>query len=54
MEVDEEDYRRGVKQVKFSVIGRMSLQHGDLMPTTIEVKTKLTDALRISISKSYR
>lgn len=42
-EVDNAEYQRGVYQLKFSVIGRLTLQHGDLFPTTIESKGKLAE-----------
>lgn len=47
VEVDEEDYKRGVEHPKFSVIGRMTMQRGIPIPTTMEVKNKLSGALKI-------
>lgn len=29
VEVDKEDYQRGIEKLKYSVIGRLSLQRGD-------------------------
>lgn len=48
VEVYDYDYRRGVVQLKYSVIRRIFLQHRDSMPTTMEVKTKLIESLKIS------
>lgn len=47
VEVDEKDYQRGVEELNFSVMGRLPLHRGDLIPTTIELKNKLVHCLKI-------
>lgn len=41
MELDVEDYKKGVDKLRFSVIGRNYLQKGKEAPTIVELKTKL-------------
>lgn len=40
MELDVKDYRGVVRELQFSVVGRLSLQHGEMVPTNIVVKEK--------------
>lgn len=47
VEVDADEYQRGVQQPKLSVIGKLSLHRGDPIPTTMEVKSKLAEGLKI-------
>lgn len=41
MELDVEEYKKGVEELMFSVIGRNYLQKGKAAPTTIELRAKL-------------
>lgn len=47
VEVDEDSYHRGVEQLKFNVVGRLSVQRRDAIPTTLELKQKLVEGLDI-------
>lgn len=38
VEIDEEEYRSGVEDLKYSVIGKLSISRGDEAPTTMEIK----------------
>lgn len=51
VEVDAEEYKRGVENLKFSVIGRLSVHRDDSLPTTMEVKEKLVEGLKIEDMK---
>lgn len=41
MQLDIEDYRKGVEELKFSVIARLSMQRVQDVPTNKELKEKL-------------
>lgn len=43
MGVDDEEYQKGIYHLKSGVIGRLSLQWGDFIRTTTEVKKKLAE-----------
>lgn len=43
VDVDDEDYRSRVEGLKYSVIGRLSLQRGQPISKTMELKTKLAE-----------
>lgn len=47
VELDMEDYKRGVEHLKYSVLGKLSLQRGEPVPTTMEVKEKLLKGLQV-------
>lgn len=51
VEVDGDDYHIGVYHLKFSVIRGLSLHYGDLYPTTMKLKNKLEDGLKIKEMK---
>lgn len=53
VEVYDDDYHRGVEELKFIIIGKLALQRGDPMPTTIEVRRKLADFGRLKNLKSF-
>lgn len=38
VEVDEVEYRRGVEELKYSVVGRLALPRSSPLPNTMEVK----------------
>lgn len=48
VEIDEEEYRRGVEDLKFSVIGKLSMSRGVDAPTTMEIKEKLMSFWKIA------
>lgn len=48
VEVDDIDYCKGVEELQFSVVGRLSLQRGLNIPTAMEVKSKLAEVWKIS------
>lgn len=48
VEVDEDDYRKGVMELQFSVVGRLFIQKGEIAPTMLELKTKLQNAWGIN------
>lgn len=41
VELDVDDYRRGARELQFSVFGRLSLQRGEMIQTNIVMKEKL-------------
>lgn len=41
VEIDEEDYQKGVNEIQYSVVGQLRLQKGELLPTTLELRSKL-------------
>lgn len=41
VEVDGDNYRKGVAELKFSVVGRLFIQKGEIPPTILELKSKL-------------
>lgn len=43
IEIDEEEYHRGVDELKYSVIGKLTLSHGEEAPTTKEIRRKLSE-----------
>lgn len=45
--VDEDDYCKGVEELKLIVVGRLSLQQGHSSATTIEVKNQLSEFWKI-------
>lgn len=45
VELDDEDYKRGIDHLRFSVLGRLSLHRGDSIATIIEVRSKLMESL---------
>lgn len=48
IEVHDEEYNRGVKDLKFSVIGQLALQQGDPITTTMEMRRKLSEFRKIN------
>lgn len=51
VEINEDDYKRGLENLKFNILGRLSLLQGDSVPTTMEVKSKLVEGLQIDNMK---
>lgn len=49
VEVDKEQYQKGINEPNYSVVGRLSLQKGDLIPTTMELRCKLEALWKISM-----
>lgn len=47
-EGDEEDYQRGVEQLKYNVIEKPLLHRDDSILTTMQVKEKNLDGLKIN------
>lgn len=43
VEVDDEEYQRKVEELKFNIIDKLTLQRGDLIPTMMEIRRKLSD-----------
>lgn len=48
MDLDEEEYKKGVKSLKFSVVSKIFLRKGYSLPITMELKTKLGDSYGLS------
>lgn len=46
--MDDDDYHRGVEDLKFSGIWRLTLQRSVLIPTIMELRRKLSDFLLIN------
>lgn len=51
IELDVEDYERGIQDLKFSVIAKLTIQKGEEAPTTLQLKEKLVQALEVSAFK---
>lgn len=47
VQLDAEEFKRGVEHLKYSVLGKLSLQRGDVVPTTMEIKAKLVARLQV-------
>lgn len=47
LEVEDVDYQRGEENLRFSGVGRLSLQKGQALPP-MEVKNKLSDYWKIT------
>lgn len=47
VKIKEEDYQQGVKELIFCVVGKLSLQKGDLVLITLELKRKLVEIWNI-------
>lgn len=45
--MDIADYERGVEELKFSLVGRVTIQSGETIPTTFDLKKKLEDVLKM-------
>lgn len=43
VDLDEEDYRKGVEELKFSIVGRLFLLKRSIMPTIMELKNKMME-----------
>lgn len=41
VDLNEYEYRRGVENLKFSVVGKIYLSKGSSLPTTVELRNKL-------------
>lgn len=41
VKIDEENYQKGVNELQYSVVRRLSLQKGEMLPTTLELRAKL-------------
>lgn len=41
VDLDVEEYRKGVEYLKFSIVGRLSLQRGEDFPTNKTIREKL-------------
>lgn len=41
VEIDVDDYEKGIKDLKFSVVGHLIIRKGDVPLTTLELKEKL-------------
>lgn len=38
VEIDEDDNHKGVNELMFSVVGKLSLQNGEVAPSTLDLK----------------
>lgn len=45
VQLDFDDYRKGIEEIKYSVIARLTLQRRDVIPTNKSVKEKIDDFL---------
>lgn len=41
MEVEDDDYKKGMEELKCTVVGRLFIQKGEITPITLELKVKL-------------
>lgn len=44
VDLDVRDYEKGTEELKFSVVGRLMIQKGEIFPTTLMLKKKLDEA----------
>lgn len=51
VELDVEDYQRGIEDLKINVVAKLTIQRGKAMPTTLELKDKLVHSLDLSTFK---
>lgn len=47
VELDVDDYEKGIEELQFSIIGRLSIQRSEAVPTTLALRRKLDKVLKI-------
>lgn len=47
VELDVEEYKKGVEELRFSAMGRLFIPRNDPIPTTMEIKAKLVEGFHI-------
>lgn len=52
IEIDKDEYHRGVEELKYIVIGKLTLSREDEAPTTREIRRKLSEFWNIPGLKS--
>lgn len=45
--IDKDNYNKGIQDLKFNVVGKLTLQIGDEVPTTMELRKKLLTLWKI-------
>lgn len=48
VEIDKEEYHKGIKSLKYSIIGKLMIPRDEERPMTIEIKRKLLEKWNIS------
>lgn len=48
IEIDEEEYHRGVEELKYNTTGKLALSRAAKAPTTMEMKIKLMEYWKIN------